>query len=398
MTRPERDDRPHRRAPARSSRTGPGQVAPGADSRRVAADALVAIERDESFANLRLGPVLDRSGLDARDRRLVTELVYGAIRRRRSLDYLVDRFLISDPSPELRALLRVGAYQIHYTDVPDHAAVAATVGAAPQKWRGVLNAVLRKVAAQPVSWPDEPTRLSVPDWLYRRLVADLGTRVAIETLDRMNVPPSMHRREDGYVQDPGSQRIVEWLAPGEGDVVLDLCAAPGGKATGLGAGGATVVAMDRRHGRVQLTGRNVAAVGASVGLVIGDACAPPFADGVADLVLVDAPCSGLGVLRRRPDARWRVDEQAVERLAAIQVAMLAAAAPLVRRGGRLAFSVCTLTAAETTGVAEAFERDHPDWSPLPPPSEPWMPSGSGAVLLPQADDSDGMALFLWRRP
>jgi 16S rRNA (cytosine967-C5)-methyltransferase len=103
-------------------------------------------------------------------------------------------------------------------------------------------------------------------------------------------------------------------------------------------------------------------------------------------------------LRRRPDARWRIDEEAVERLAAVQGELLDAAGDLVRPGGTLCYSVCTLTRAESIEVAERFAAAHPDFEALDPPTGPWAPWGSGALLLPQAEGTDGMALFLWRRP
>ncbi len=124
---------------------------------------------------------------------------------------------------------------------------------------------------------------------------------------------------------------------------------------------------------------------------------PAFAAGSFDRVLLDAPCSGIGSLRRRPDARWRLDPAGPERLAAVQRTMLGAAAPLVAPGGTLVYSVCTLTRAETLDVAEAFSASHPDWRAVAPEG-PWRPWGSGGLLLPQDAGTDGMALFAWRRP
>ena len=131
--------------------------------------------------------------------------------------------------------------------------------------------------------------------------------------------------------------------------------------------------------------------------VAGDATAPPLRPASFDHVLVDAPCSGLGVLRRRPDARWRVTPDTVERLAAVQAALVAQAAALVRPGGSLTYSVCTMTRAETTAVADAAT-EALDLAPLDPPGDPWRPWGSGALLLPQAAGTDGMALFRWQLP
>jgi 16S rRNA (cytosine967-C5)-methyltransferase len=377
--------------------TGPAEVV----SRQVALDALVAIEADQSFANLKLGPLLERSGLDDRDRRFVTELVYGTIRRRRAVDFLVDRFIVSPPSPVARAALRLGAYQLGFTDVPDHAAVSATVDVTPKRYRGLVNAVLRRVARNPVEWPDEATRLSYPDWVLERLGADLGHDVAIEALETMNRAPDVTVRADGYTQDRSSARVVAAVGAGRGDLVIDVCAAPGGKATGLVAAGATVVAADRRWSRVRLLAGNIERTrsGAS-GIawpMAADATRPAIRPGIADVVLVDAPCSGLGVLRRRPDARWRVTADDVASLAALQRRILGEAASLVRPGGRIVYSVCTLTRAETVEVAEWFGECYHEFEPADVPGDPWRPWGSGALLLPQADDSDGMALFAWQR-
>ncbi|MBX7069606.1 MAG: hypothetical protein K1X38_09480 [Microthrixaceae bacterium] len=372
-------------------------------ARKVALDALVEIEATNAYANLKLGPLLERSGLDERDRRLVTELVYGTIRRQRSVDYLVDRFLVDSPPPAARAALRLGAYQLRLTDIPDHAAVAATVDVTPKRFRGLVNAVLRKVAKSAVEWPDDGTRLSYPDWIVDRLCTDLGDEAAIDALETMNRAPEVTVRDDGYTQDRSSQRVVEALGVRPGQLVVDVCAAPGGKATAMATFGARVVAADFRPRRVGLIASNAQRVAAgrasdaSVWPVVADARRPPFRSACADVVLVDAPCSGLGVLRRRPDARWRVSERDVAELAEMQGAILASSSDLVADGALLAYSVCTLTAAETTGVAEAFAAEHPEFEPVAPPGDPWQRWGTGALLLPQADDSDGMALFLWRR-
>jgi 16S rRNA (cytosine967-C5)-methyltransferase len=139
--------------------------APGVAARRLAVDALVRIDSGGAYANLTLPPMLERSGLSDRDRAFVTELVYGTTRMRRSCDWLVDRFL-PDPSrvdPTARAWLRLGAFQLAFLDTPPHAAVGATVEAAPKKLKGLCNAVLRKVSTSlPVTWPDEGTVSASP--------------------------------------------------------------------------------------------------------------------------------------------------------------------------------------------------------------------------------------------
>ena len=372
----------------------------GARARQVAIEALVRIERDDAYANLALDALLSRSGLDRRDRALVTALVYGTIRRRRSCEHLVGRFLRETPPAPAHTALLVGAYQLHFTDIPAHAAVSATVAATPKRLRGLVNAVLRKVASAPVDWPDLATRLSYPTWVVDQLTADLGQGHAIDALAAMNAAPELHERGDGYIQDLGSQAVVEAVPIRTGDLVWDSCAAPGGKATGLAARGARVIAGDRRERRVGLVAANVAKLDQKdrVLPVVADALAPPLRPACCDVVLLDAPCSGLGVLHRRPDARWRVKPDDIGRLAELQRALLAASIPLLRPGGVLVYSVCTMTAAETMAHDEWMASTHPALEPLDPPGPPWQQWGRGALLLPQVLPSDGMAMFAWRIP
>ncbi|MCB0960071.1 MAG: hypothetical protein KDB04_11185 [Acidimicrobiales bacterium] len=368
------------------------------DARKVAVDALVRIDRDQAYANLLLPKLLARSGLGERDRAFATQLVYGTVRHRRACDWFIDRFAVGDLDPEVRAALRVGTYQLRFLSTPAHAAVSATVDTVPRRARGLVNAVLRRVSEADDAWPSDAVRLSYPDWIVERLTADLGEDRAIGALTSMNGAASVVERDDGYVQDPASQQVAEAVEAVAGERVLDLCAAPGGKATALARTGATVVAADVRASRAGLVAANAAKLGQEVSVVVADGTAPAFAAASFDRVLVDAPCSGLGSLRRRPDARWRIDQAAPARLARLQGRLLDAAAGLVAPGGVLVYSVCTLTSAETVGVAEGFEASHPEWSSLAPLTGPWEPWGTGAILLPQAQGSDGMVVFRWRRP
>lgn len=394
-----------RRTP-RPPRPGPPERSPRPrrpDARRTAVEALVRIEEGGAYANLVLGPILERSGLDARDRGLATELVYGVTRRRRACDWLIDR-LVSGSRPldaETRAALRVGAYQLAFLGMPPHAAVGTAVDVAPPRSRGLVNAVLRRLAAEDEgarSFPDPATALSYPDWIVDRLVADLGEAPAIAALEAMDRSSEVTTRTDGYVQDRASQWVAELVEAGAGERVLDLCAAPGGKATALAAAGATVVAADVRPSRAGLVAANARSTGTGsrVLALVADGTRPPLRAGSFDRVLVDAPCSGLGVLHRRADARWRVTPDSVERLAALQLDLVLTAADLVRTGGLLVVSVCTLTGAETTGVDDLVAARRPDLDPLPPPGEPWIAHGRGALLLPQTAGTDGMAVHRYR--
>jgi 16S rRNA (cytosine967-C5)-methyltransferase len=175
--------------------------------------------------------------------------------------------------------------------------------------------------------------------------------------------------------------------------VLDVAAAPGGKTTAaaerVGAGG-LVVALDVNGGRLRLVRDAARRLGLHwITTAVADTRRLPLRHRTFDSVLVDAPCSGLGVLRRRAEARWRVTEDAIPPLADLQVDMVLAAAAAVRPGGVLVYSVCTMTAAETSNVAERVLAEVEDFSVMPAPAG-WRPHGSGALLLPQDADTDGM--------
>lgn len=369
---------------------------PVRSARRVALDALRRIDSDGAYANLVLGPMLASSGLDDKDRRFTTELVYGTTRMRRACDSIVDRFLTTQPDAATRTVLRLGAYQLAFAGVPPHAAVGETVGLAPKRTRGFVNAVLRKVARLDIgalTWPSEGARLSYPEWIVERFGREVG-HDAVAALERMNVAPRVTERDDGYVQDPSSQWVVASVEAAPGERVLDLCAAPGGKATALAATGAAVTANDQRFGRARLVQDNAGRLEIDLPVVVGDGASPPFRAATFDAVLVDAPCSGLGALRRRPDARWRVTEDDVTELAVLQARLLAAAATLVAPGGRLVYSVCTITADESIEhpTPDGFEVDCTE-----PPVGEWRPFGPGWRVLPQDADTDGMVLIRYRR-
>lgn len=428
--------------------------------RAIARDVLIRVEVG-AYSNIVLPQILRDSKLDGRDRAFVTDLVYGTLRRRRSLDHLLA--LVSDRPVDrldapVRAALRLGAYQL-VSGVPAHAAVSETVEVAPLRARGYVNAALRKLArlGPPWPWPDGAdteslaVRLSYPDWIVQRLRDELGPddgRAALEAgneAPRVTLRPNPERTSpaalatelqaegvhvepgrlvgdalvvrgigdparlaavaDGRAtpQDQASQAVVQLLDPQPGETVVDLAAAPGGKATATGervGGAGRVVAIDLRAGRAAL----VAAAARRLRLhqvfpVVADGTAPPVRAASADRVLVDAPCTGLGVLGRRADARFRVAPSDVEPLAALQRELLRAAGQLVRSGGVVVYSVCTLTGEETIGIDEWTARALPELVATTRPGPPWRPRGRGALLLPQDAGTDGMyVLRLVRQP
>jgi 16S rRNA (cytosine967-C5)-methyltransferase len=398
--------------PPRSLASRPGSARPSVvTARAVAMRALLELERTGGRANIVVPQHLAGSGLEERDRAFVTELVYGTTRLRRACDWLVDRHLRRPVEPIVRAALRLGAYQLAVLGTPSHAAVSATVTEVAGPARGLVNAVLRRVAEDVVAgvdWPSEAIRLSYPDWIVAELSVALGDEGAADAMEQMNVPAHVTARADGYIQDRASQwaalAVIDGPeAPAEGERILDLCAAPGGKATLIahGVGGvapALVIAGDADPTRAAVIAENVARIGVdNVATVVADGCHPPFAPGTFDRVLVDAPCSGLGVLRRRPDARWRIQPDDVARLADLQRRLLEQALLLVRPGGLVVYSVCTLTAAETTEMDEWLTVAHPEViADEPSVGDAWDRIGRGARLLPQELGTDGMFILALR--
>src|SRR4051794_12288719 len=367
---------------------------------------------------------------------------------------------LDDLDPPVRAALRVGTYQL-VTGVAAHAAVGETVAAvariAPHA-RGYVNAVLRRTAELGPSWPwpegDDPAALAVresmPDWIVATLVRDLGAEDARRVLEAANQPGVLTLRanprrvtpdaladelreaggrverglllsdallvqgvgdparlpavRDGRAtpQDQSSQAVVALVRARAGDRVLEVGAAPGGKSTGLAEAmddKGAVVAVDVDPDRMRLVTTARTRLGLDAVLpAVADGRHLPVANASFERVLVDAPCSGLGVLRRRPDARWRGTEPRIAVLAEMQSEMLTAAAAALRPGGRLVYSVCTLTTAETSAIDEWAATALPDLEAEPPPGSPWIPLGRGARLLPHAAGTDGMyALTLTRR-
>ncbi|WP_419928122.1 transcription antitermination factor NusB [Candidatus Poriferisocius sp.] len=375
------------------SRSRPGGAT--GNSRAVAAQLLDRIEGDGAFANL----VLASAKLPERDAGLITELVYGVTRMRRALDHLIDAFVSEPPDLTTRNLLRVGAYQLHMLDTPAYAAVSETVEAAPRRQRGFVNAVLRRVGELEPVWPTEAVQLSYPDWMVARLEHDLGADDAHAALEQMNRPAQVSTRPDGYVQDLASQWVAELVDPQPGERVLDMCAGPGGKSTALAGSDATVVAADYRRHRASLVAANAAKTGASLaGVVAANGFRSPFRPGTFDRVLVDAPCSGLGVLGRRADARWRVEPDDGEELARLQAELVGAAFGLVRPGGVVIYSVCTMTRPETVAIDEFVAQEHPDVVAVVIDDHRWRSHGRGALVLPQDHSTDGMFAVIYKTP
>jgi 16S rRNA (cytosine967-C5)-methyltransferase len=393
-------------------------------ARVAAARALVALERGRTT----LAAEVERERTDAmavRDRALFLEIALGTVRWRNELDACLgaqSRRPIADLSPEVRSVLRTGAYQLLHLDrVPVHAAVSEAVevvrALGQARASGFVNAVLRKIAGPNArrSLPPRPgneadheaavsylsVTLSHPDWLVRRWLE----RVGLEATERWclfnNAAPTLTVRPLGFsaqteewlraeapearparfasqafelapgvlgrlpedlrsslaVQDEGSQLVAELAGVRPGDRVLDLCASPGGKTLvmQLAAGPeGQVIACDFRRPRVQLLRAQLRRAGAPAPVLALDAREPlPFRDAF-DRVLIDAPCSGLGTLRRDPDLKWTRAEADLKPLAAAELVMLSRAAEAVRPGGVLIYATCSSEPEENQDVVAAF--------------------------------------------
>jgi 16S rRNA (cytosine967-C5)-methyltransferase len=353
-------------------------------ARRAAYEVLLRVFEQDAYADRAFRTAAER--LDERERAFAQRLAYGAVQRVRTLDHAIETLgkrPVRKLDPPVRAALRLGAYQLGYTDTAPHAAANESVelvrGARLERAVPFTNAVMRRLAdgmrALLDSMPDGALKESYPDRIYDTFVRVLGEDGALALMGAMNEPletvvrlidgeppgeatdiPGAFRVErvddlavtDGRIwpQSRGSQLAALCVGSEDGERVLDLCAAPGGK-TGALRGDVTAVEIDPH--RASELRANLATMGrADVTVVEADGTAlPPELDGF-DRVLVDAPCSGLGVLAQRPDLRWRATP-----LPELQAALLQSAAERVRPGGMIVYSVCTVNPDECEAVVDA---------------------------------------------
>ena len=408
-------------------------------AREVARRVLDRVDRGGAWATPTLDGELARAGLDDRDRRLASELVYGVLRHRTRIDRAIAAHAdLKKTPPKVLTALRVAAYQLLFLDrVPGYAAVDDAVGAARaaggQKLAGFTNAVLRKISTTrepPLPAPELDGGLarlevecSLPRWILDELAAAAGpalpevaaafaqsaplvaranrrrtTREALaEQLQAAGVtatpvalaPTAL--RLDGLgdparspsfiagqwtVQDTGAQLVGHLAAPRAGQRILDGCAGVGGKSTHLAElmdDAGTIDAADQSKTKLELLAQTAERLGlTSIRRVVCDLTDPaaPLA-ATYDLIVLDAPCSGLGVLRRHPDAKWRLTPGDVPRLAGIQKQLLDAVVPRLAPGGTLVYSVCTFTRAEGADQVAALVartglqlvEEHRTWPP-----------------------------------
>jgi 16S rRNA (cytosine967-C5)-methyltransferase len=433
----------------------------GLASRRAAWEVLRRVHGDEAWSTLALGAVLRCAGLDARDRAFAANLAYSTLRWEGTLDWALDRVLtrsLREVEPELLDVLRLGAWQVLYGGTPERAAVDTAVDLARAvvgpRATGFTNGVLRGLVRtrDRLPWPSVDTdsglglALGYPSWVVAearkrfsdraRAVLEAGNEAPGVTLrateDRKALlaeltaagldaspgfsapeavrapgadPSRMAAVAEGraVAQDEASMLVARAALAGlpPGGYVLDVCAAPGGKATHLAQLGARVIAADVRLGRAKLVASAAAQLGLRVAVAAADGLAPPWRPSAFDLVLVDAPCTGLGTVRRHPEVRWRRQPGDPMRMGALQFALLEHAAPLVRPGGRLLYSVCTWPCAETADVTRAFIAAHGDRFATEVPylagAGTRLAGDPGIQLAPDLDGTDAMYICAFRR-
>ena len=434
-------------------------------ARAVAIRALNRLEK-----NFPINRALERElgSLSDEDRSLATSLFYGVLRRRITLDYILEHLAgrrMERIDRPLHNILRTGLFQLRYLDkIPPWAAIDEAVKTAKAFGKGgaFVNAVLRKATRQDVNMPSPEKDLSLhlsvtyshPIWLVKRWLRDLG-RLETDALLEANtrIPPLVLRtnllrttpaglkremeeagfpttsglhfpealylasgapaRLPGYarglfsVQDEGSQAVVSVLDPQPGERIFDLCAGAGGKTTALAertGDRGEIIAMDLDKGRLTLLRDNVGRLGLqSVSWLQMDVreAGDRYA-GWADRLLLDAPCSGTGVIRRRPDIGWNKGPADIRRLAGRQRELLLSAAGVVRPGGIMVYATCSTETEEGEAIIADFLRGRSDYrpddlTPYLPPSLQGAAKGHMLRLWPQRDGTDGFFMARLRR-
>jgi 16S rRNA (cytosine967-C5)-methyltransferase len=403
---------------------------------------------------------LATEGMEPRERAWTQELVYGTFRLRGRIDHILDGFArdgVGSLDPDVLDVLRLGAYQLlEMGSVPPYAAVSQSVElvrlAGQPRAAGLVNGVLQNMQRRPnFRFPDfeaDPaahleTWGSHPRWLVERWIDRWGAdearalaeadntrpelyirplgvsvdearerlaeaEIVAETVDfapdSLRIPPPASAAQalaivPAVVQDPAAALVVRYAEVPEGGEVIDLCAAPGGKALGLAERAGRVAAADLSPRRMRRVRENAARVGwrERVGGVVADGRHPPFR--AVDAVLLDAPCTGTGTFRRHPDGRWRVTPDDLRSLTALQDELLAAAAELVRPGGLLVYSTCSLEPEENELRIDRFLAGRAEWRLEPPVSidASLLDAAGRLCVLPQRQGVDGAFAARLRR-
>ncbi|WP_066068514.1 16S rRNA (cytosine(967)-C(5))-methyltransferase RsmB [Neobacillus soli] len=446
-------------------------TAPKRNVRETAMDLLVAIEKNQSYSNLLLNSTIEKHELPAKDVGLLTELTYGTLQRRMALDYFLKPFIKNSKKLEnwIHHLLRLTLYQMIYLDrIPDRAAIYEAVEIAKKRGHkgiaSLVNGVLRSIQREGLpsleEVSDPSVRLAIetshPEWLVTRWVNQFGFDKTKEMCEINLTAPLQTARvnltkisrdecivlleEEGFqiekspiipeairsikgnlaassafksgmftIQDESSMLAAYALGGEQEDLVLDACAAPGGKSTHIAEkmdNTGEVISIDLHEHKVKLINDNARRLGLNkIKTIAMDSrlLQEKFADETFDRVLLDAPCSGLGVMRRKPDMKYTKTEKDIERLSGIQQKLLTSVSPLVKKGGILVYSTCTVDKEENEQTVMTFLENYPEFEAdlsfknrMPEAIQPLI-NGFDLQIFPQDFGSDGFYIAVLRK-
>jgi len=447
------------------------------NSRSLAFFALKSVYQQQAYTDMALNRVLKseekRVDISQTDRSFACELVYGIVRRQRTLDELIDllgKKKAAQQPPDLRIILHLGLYQLRYLDrIPASAAVNTSVELAKDqgipKLGGVVNGLLRSYIRQaeladPLKLPADPiTQLGIkhsfPDWIVgtwleqlplaevdqllawfnRSPKVDLRVNLLQTSLEQVenafrdaglavegipNLPQGLRLENAGaitdlpgykqgwwMIQDSSAQLVTHLLDPQPGETIIDACAAPGGKtahiAELMGDHG-RIIACDRAAKRLNKVRENAARLQLnSIEIEVGDSRDSDRFNkfhNIADRVLLDAPCSGLGTLHKRPDIRWRQTQQGVEELFQLQKGLIQQTAQWVKPQGILVYATCTLNVLENEKVVQSFLANNSNWSVQTPNNaiaQNWVTAAGWIKVYPHRSDMDGFFMVRLQR-
>ncbi|KIL50422.1 16S rRNA methyltransferase [Jeotgalibacillus alimentarius] len=435
--------------------------------REAALHILDQIDKNQSYSNLLLNHAIQKFNISKKDTGLLTEITYGTIQRKMTLDYYLEPFLKKKVEGWVRNLLRLSLYQMIYLDrVPERAAIHEAVEIAKKKGHkgisGMVNGVLRSIQRQGVRPLDELSdpviKISIetshPEWLVKRWAEHFGLEKTREMCERNLIAPVQTARvntsrisrsevidmlkqegveasestivpagirvkkgniahtvayKEGYisVQDESSMLVAYALGAVPGESILDMCAAPGGKTTHIAESlnnEGEVLALDLHEHKIKLIKENADRL--KLGNVKAEAMDgrklnEHYPDRQFDRVLVDAPCSGLGVLRRKPDIKYAKREQDLESLSRIQQELLHSAVGSLKKGGTLVYSTCTVDKEENEGTVNRFLADHPEMELTVPSGLPEsiaaLAENNMLQIFPQDFDGDGFFIASFKK-
>ncbi|WP_347550395.1 16S rRNA (cytosine(967)-C(5))-methyltransferase RsmB [Pseudalkalibacillus hwajinpoensis] len=397
--------------------------------REAALDVIEKINKNQAYSNLLLNETIKKHQLSRKDTGLLTEIVYGTIQRKKTLDFYLDDFLTNRKRVQnwVISLLQLSLYQMIYLDrVPDRAIIHEAVEIAKKRGHkgisGLVNGVLRNTQRKGLRNPEEigdvAERISIakshPLWLVQRWIEQLGVEATeamceenllapyvtarvnsmktsvdqvikdlesegvevvkgslsvdgVKVIEGKLFETNVYKRGDLTVQDESSMLVARALGVEPGQSVLDACAAPGGKTTHIAErlnGSGHVNSLELHAHKVKLIKKQAERLKLSTieaETLDSRTVSERFKPNSFDRILVDAPCTGFGVLRRKPDIKWSKQEEDIDRITKVQKGILDSQASLLKPGGKLVYSTCTIEEAENQEVVKQFLQDHPEF-------------------------------------